>query len=374
MNIAVLTSSRADFGIYMPLLKKIKNDQFFNLDIVVFGTHLSRKHGYTKNEILSEGFKISYEIKTLCNGSKPIDINNSISKVFKNFGKFWEENNSYFDLVLCLGDRFEMFAAVFSGISFGIKFAHIHAGEKTLGAFDNIFRHSITHASIIHYTSTNQYSKRVFDLLDINRKNIHNVGALSLDNITEFKPFSKTDMFLKFGIKFNSKTILVTLHPETTSNEIKNRSNVRVIANLVIALKEYSFIITMPNADTFSEIIRDEFNFRLKNCTNVFLIENFGKDGYFNAMYYSSFLLGNSSSGIIEAASFKKYVINLGDRQTGRLHGQNVINCRFNENEISKKIKIIESLKPWNGKNIYYNGGAADKIITILKNYNGTIL
>ena len=366
MNIAVLTSSRADFGIYLPLLNKIKEDSFFNLEIIAFGTHLSEKHGYTKSNILDNGFNIKHEIETTPNDDSEEAISKSIGETIIKFATFWAQNKNTYDLVLCLGDRYEMFAAVTAGITFNIKFAHIHAGEKTLGAIDNVFRHSITFASQIHFTSTDFYKDRVIEMLDSENKNVTNVGALSLDTLAEFNPMSLDEMKSKFKMDLSKPTILTTFHPETVNaecNEFYSTELVKFISNS----SNYQFLITMPNADTAGQLVRNKLINGLSSNPNVFLLENMGSKGYFSAMTHCSFLLGNTSSGIIEAASFHKYVVNLGDRQKGRIHGDNVIDCKIECDEIKNAVQKVESLTKWNGSNPYFIGGASTKIIDILK-------
>ena len=153
MRIGVLTSSRADFGIYLPLLNELRNDNYFKTSLIVFGTHLSQQYGYTFNEILENGFEPQFVFEPVFFGDSPSDIAKTITATFKQFDIFWADNCNNFDLILCLGDRYEMFAAVISGIPFGIKFGHIHGGETTLGAIDNIYRHAITLTSYIHFTA-----------------------------------------------------------------------------------------------------------------------------------------------------------------------------------------------------------------------------
>jgi GDP/UDP-N,N'-diacetylbacillosamine 2-epimerase (hydrolysing) len=367
MRVAILTSSRADFGIYLPLLKKMQGDSFFDLEIIAFGTHLSKRHGYTIDEIIKNGFSVEHKIDTLIEGDTPVDINNSIAKTFSKFGVFWDFNK--YDLVLCLGDRYEMFAAVLAGISFGVNFAHIHAGEKTMGAIDNVFRHSISHSAELFFTSTLDYSKRVQELVDdINLSNIVCVGALSLDTLFNFEPFTINEMATKFGINFTKtdKTILTTFHPETVNYEANEKYAMELV-NLISNDLKNQYIITMPNADASGNAIREIFLTNFKDINNVRLVENLGTKGYFSAMHYCNLLMGNTSSGIIEAASFKKYVINIGDRQKGRLHGDNVIDCEINSISIKELIDDLLLKGDWEGGNIYYSGGAADKIIQKLK-------
>lgn len=366
MTIGVLTSSRADFGIYLPLLKKMQLNNQLNFELIVFGTHLSEKHGYTKKEIVNNGFNVHHEIETILDGDSAFIIATSIGHVIQKFARFWDDHKLDFDIVLCLGDRFEMFAAVTASIPFGIKLAHIHAGEMTLGAIDNIFRHSISHSALIHFTSTTQYARRVEELVDHTHPKIVNVGALSLDTVVDFVPM-RTEVFKeKWLVDLALPTVLTTFHPETIDT-FNNKCYTEILCEVIekYADNGLQFLITMPNADTSSNIIRETFTNRLSNYTNVYMLENLGTSGYFTAIAQCSFLLGNSSSGIIEAASFNKYVINLGSRQQGRMHAENVIDCEFDFDLICNTINTIKN-KTWTGKNPYYNGGASDMIIETL--------
>lgn len=374
MNIGVLTSSRADFGIYLPLLKKIKEDHFFNLEIIAFGTHLSEKHGYTKTNILESGFTIKHELETTPNEDTEKAISKSIGETIIKFATFWAEHKNEYDLVLCLGDRYEMFAAVTAGIAFNISFAHIHAGEKTLGAIDNIFRHSITFASKLHFTSTEEYKTRVLEMLDTEYKNVTNVGALSLDTLIDFVPLTKEEFKNKWGVDFSTPTILTTFHPETVANSL-NKEYAEIISDIIIKYTNsgYQFLLTMPNADTSGSIIRKVFEEKLGHNSKIFLLENLGTKGYFSAMKHCKFLFGNTSSGIIEAASFRKFVINVGERQKGRLASKNVFSVPIYSSEISKVIDFIFTQEEFVGDNIYYNKGASIKIVEVLKSLNGKI-
>ena len=365
MKIAVLTSSRADFGIYMPLLNAMKADDYFDLKIIAFGTHLSRFHGYTKNQIQETGLTVDYEVDSMMLSDSKEAIANATGLTMIKFASFWMEHESDFDLVLCLGDRYEMFAAVFSGLPFSIKFAHLHGGEKTLGAIDNVFRHSLSHASKIHFTSTENHKKRVQELID-EPNEVHNVGALSLDNILELDLLSIISFKRKWKIDLGKPTVLVTFHPETVKPE-SNASFANEIVKVIVKNQKLQFLITMPNADTAGSVIRNIFLKELSEMTNVSMIENLGIKSYFSAMRHCSFLLGNTSSGIIEAASFNKFVINLGDRQKGRSCSENIIQTPINQKEIQKSIDIVSINNTYNNENIYFNGGATKSIISALK-------
>ncbi|MFT6746193.1 MAG: GDP/UDP-N,N'-diacetylbacillosamine 2-epimerase (hydrolyzing) [Glaciecola sp.] len=365
MKIAVLTSSRADFGIYLPLLKALKKDDFFELKTIVFGTHLSNYHGYTKDQIEASGIEVNYEIDSMMLSDTKEAISTAMGLTMVKFAQFWTRHESDFDVVLCLGDRFEMFAAVLSGLPFSIKFAHLHGGEKTLGAIDNVFRHALSHASQVHFTSTEGHKRRVEELIDV-ANNVHNVGALSLDNILELNLLNVVEFEEKWGINIGKTTALVTFHPETVKAEM-NATFADEIVKVILKHKEIQFLITMPNADTAGSIIRNIFINELSNAENVFMKENLGVQSYFSAMKHCKFLLGNTSSGIIEAASFDKYVINLGARQEGRSCGSNIIQTALVESEMDTAIQKVMSLPAYSEGNLYYKGGAADSIVSVLK-------
>jgi len=365
-RIAILTSSRADYGIYFPLLKALKEDAFFELKIIAFGTHLSPFHGYTVNQIENDGFKVSYQIESMISGDSPNAISTAMALTSLKFADFWKEHKKEFDLVFCLGDRYEMFAAVTAGIPFDISFAHLHGGERTLGAIDNIFRHAITLSSKVHFVSCKEHGERVSELTQ-SKDNIHDIGALSLDNLTLLSLLSKDDFFKRFGVDLNLPTILITVHPETVAPEI-NYINIEVLADTLLELHKYQVIITLPNADTNSTIIRRRL-LQLPDQSNnrIYCFENMGSPCYFTAMKYCFFLLGNTSSGIIEAASFRKYVINLGNRQEGRKKSLNCFNIPFNKELIFKTVTKIEDCPTYKGVNIYFKGNAAKNICSILK-------
>jgi GDP/UDP-N,N'-diacetylbacillosamine 2-epimerase (hydrolysing) len=368
MKIGVLTSSRADYGIYLPLLNKLKADIFFNLEIIAFGTHLSKSHGYTLSEIEKDGFNCSHTISSLISNDDEQAIATSYGLTVLKFADFWQSNK--YDLVFCLGDRFEMSAAVQAGIPFGVKFAHIHGGETTLGATDNIYRHQITHASILHFTATDLFSNKVSTLTD-SLANIHTVGSLSLDGIENFKPIEKAIFYDKFKIP-NQEFALITFHPETVAPQVNKAFAVEMrIALTQIATKLF-LIVTMPNADTMGSIFRLEIE-KLKNefPDQVLCIENFGKENYFTAMHYAKILIGNTSSGILEAANFCKYVVNVGDRQKDRLQNGNVIDAIFSSDDIIEKTLDVMNMGPYHGDNIYWKDDTAQEIISILKKNHG---
>lgn len=370
MRIGILTSSRADFGIYLPLLNELKKDKYFTLSLIAFGTHLSIKHGYTLNEIKENGFDPQFILEPIFFGDSPANIAKTITATFNQFDNFWSNNYQNFDIILCLGDRYEMFAAVTSGIPFGIKFGHIHGGETTLGAIDNIYRHSITLTSSIHFTASDKFSNRVSSIID-SKENIFTVGSLSLDGIDKVANMSELDFLDKWNVDLKIPTILVTIHPETIAFKEVEKHSQEILKTINYLSKDYQIIITMPNADTNGMVIRNMVNQNFKSKKNIFVFESLGKKSYFIAMKYCSFMLGNTSSGIIEAATFNKFVINLGERQKGRLRNENILDSRFNFEEIISKVKyIIENKYKYTGENKYFKFNVANSIINILKKIN----
>lgn len=365
MKIGVLTSSRADFGIYLPLLRLLSQDSYFDLEIIAFGTHLSKKHGYTLSEIESYNFKKVHKLKTTPKKDTPKNIINSIGTTIKTFSNFWSENT--FDLIFALGDRYEMFAAVSSGSLFNLNFAHLHAGETTLGAVDNAYRHAISLFSKHIFVSTEPYKKRAEEIVEADVR-VYNVGALSIDNLKKTNFLTKTNFNDKFNISLDAPSILCTFHPETVSFE-KNETYIKELLNsFTILKKKYQIIITLPNTDTMGQMIRDKIVIFGNKYSEIKIIESFGMLGYLSCMKHCEFLLGNTSSGFVEATFFPKYVVNLGERQKGRIETDNIITTAITQVDILNTVAKIERLEPLNNLNIYGEGNSAEKIISILKN------
>jgi len=367
LNIGLLTSSRADYGIYKPLLKNIYQDNKINLTIIAFGMHLKEKYGHTIDDISNDNFGNINIVKGMSDKDSPQDIANSYGQLVKNFSEYWENNE--FDYVFALGDRFEMSAAVQSGIPFEIKFIHLHGGETTLGSLDNIYRHQITLASKIHFVATNKYLNKVHSIIG-NRKNIYNYGALSLDGIDKIKLPKWSNVCKKFNIP-SKDFILVTFHPETVGLD-KNKVYANVVFESMKKISEdTNIVISLPNADAAGDLYRKSM-IKLARLfpDKISLVENFGRENYFSAIHHCSMMIGNTSSGILEAASFKKYVINVGDRQKGRLKNKNVFDVSFSKKEILKNYKSVKTLGEFSGKNIFFKKNTVEKILETIKNYD----
>jgi len=366
MRIGVLTSSRADYGIYLPLLNQLKEDAFFELEVIAFGTHLSKFHGYTVDQIEKDSYSKIHKISSLISNDDEQAISSSYALTALKFADFWA--NHKFDLVFCLGDRFEMNAAVQAGIPFRVNFIHLYGGDTTLGAIDDIYRHQITLASKIHFTATEEHKEKVKQITGKN-EDIYAVGSLSLDEMINYTPIQKDIFYQKYDIP-EGDYVLITFHPETIAIS-QNQQYSQEMKNALESLsKRISLVITMPNADTLGSVYRKELeNLQKENLSTVRLIENFGKENYFSAMFYARFLLGNTSSGIVEAASFNKYVINVGDRQKGRAQSKNTFNVKFDSTEIFQQSIEVLNLEKYDGENIYYRENVAQSIIQIIKEH-----
>jgi len=363
LKITVLTSSRADYGILRPLMVKLNSDKKFDLRIVAFGSHNSKFYGNTAQEIEKDGLKIFKKIDTLLIDDSPGGISKGIGLTFAKFAEFWSENVS--DLILCLGDRYEMFAAVGAAVPFNIPIAHISGGEITEGAIDNIYRNSLSLMATYHFASTEIYQENIVQLCRSD-KHVYNVGALNYDNLVSMDYYSIEEFKQQFEIDLNHKTILITFHPETVSFE----RNTEYAEQLILALEEsggYQQLITMPNADTSGMIIREKLIDYSKNTTNrVQLVESLGWKGYLSAIKLCSFLLGNTSSGFVEASFFPKNVINLGNRQKGRIITDNIFCCEVEKNKILTAISKVTKKTEVQKVNLYGDGNASSKILAIL--------
>mgnify|MGYP006285227111 CR=1 FL=1 len=363
IKIALLTAGRSDYSIYLPLIKKINADKAFELKIIAFGSHPYEEFGNTINHIEKDGFKISYVLKALEGDFSPKSISLSMGNTINKFASVYDDEN--FDLIIALGDRFEMFAAVAASVPYNIPIAHLHGGEKTLGAIDEKFRHAISLMSKFHFTSTKKHAQKVVKLIESD-KYVFNVGALALDNINNMKLLTIKELYEELKVDFNVPTLLATIHPETINLNI-NKDLVKEFTD-AIQLSGYQTLITLPNNDTSNHYIRKKLIELSNSNDRFFAFDSLGPLKYYSCMKHCFAVIGNSSSGIIEAASFGKYVINIGDRQKGRERGENIIDTKIDSIEIKNKINLIGKSPKLNKSNIYGDGNTAGKIVKTIKN------
>lgn len=367
-KICFFTGTRADYGLLFPLMKLMKEKNEYELQIIASGMHLSLEFGLTYKEIEKDGFKINEKIEILMSSDSDIGINKAIGLGLISFSEALKRLKP--DILIILGDRFESLSMVISSYIMKIPIAHIHGGERTEGAIDEGIRHSITKMSYLHFTSTAEYRKRVVQLGE-NPERVFNVGAIGLDNIKNLKLLTKKEIEKSFNFKFGDKNILFTYHPTTLNNDQLKQEIDEIFKALEELIKlGYKIIITKSNADEGGRFINqfiDKFSVNQKD--KVFLSANFGTLKYLSIMRYVDFVLGNSSSGIVEAPSLNVPTINIGERQKGRVRGNSIIDVKPSEEEILRAVSIAQNMDRNKISNPYDQGGAAQKIYDVLKDY-----
>ena len=361
-TIGVVTVGRSDFGIYRPVLESIRQEPELQLHLFVSGMHLSPQYGLTVERIEAEGFAVHERIEMLLSSDSPEGIAKSMGLGTAGFAQSFAHSRP--DLLLVLGDRFEMHAAALAALPFNIPVAHIHGGEVTEGAMDEALRHAITKLSHLHFTSTEEYARRVIQLGEEPWR-VTVCGAPSLDNLKTVHLLDAAGMEAHFGLHISVPPLLVTFHPVTLAyQQVEDQ-----IKQLLLALEASALpvIFTLPNADTGNSLIRRAIAAFVAGHSNAQAVENLGTQGYFSLMSLAAAMVGNSSSGIIEAASFELPVVNIGTRQRGRIHGSNVLDVGYNHAEILDGIQravssaMRQSLRGL--QNPYGDGRAAERIV-----------
>jgi len=366
-KICVVTGSRADYGLLRWVMQGIKDDPQLNLQIIATGMHLSPTFGLTYKEIEADGFNINYKVETLTHSDTPIDIAESISRGITGCAKAIDELEP--DLMIILGDRFEIFAAASAALVARIPTAHIHGGETTVGAFDEAMRHSITKMSLLHFVAAEEYGNRVIQLGE-NPNNVYLVGGLGADAIKKSNLLTKRELEARLGIEFMQRSLLITFHPVTLEPETSEKQMNELLSALS-NLRDTTLIFTTPNADTGGlKLIKMIEKFVSVN-NNSFSFKSLGHQLYLSCLAQVDGVVGNSSSGLTEVPSFKKGTINIGDRQKGRLMSSSVINSKPTEAHISEAIEKFYSkdfqLTLQSVINPYGAGDASSRILDILR-------
>ena len=365
-TIGVVTVARSDYGTYLPVLQRIQEDPDLRSHLIVAGMHLSPEFGLTVRAIEQDGFEINERIEMLLSSDTPEGVAKSMGLGTIGFAQAYARLHP--DILLVLGDRFEMHAAVVAAVPFKIPVAHIHGGESTEGAIDDAIRHSITKMSHLHFVATEAYAQRVIQMGEEPWRVVVS-GAPSLDNLRRVGLFGREELEKQYRIDLRALFLLVTYHPVTLEYE-QTEMQVR---ELLAALEELdaTIIFTYPNADTRARLIIQMIRGFTAGRQQAHLVVNFGTEGYFSMMKYATAMVGNSSSGIIEAASFNLPVVNIGNRQRGRLRGKNVIDVGYTRAEILAGIE--KAISPEfratlsDMVNPYGDGHAAERIVDKLK-------
>ena len=368
-KICIVTGARAEYGLLRWIMDGIDESDTLDLQVIATGMHLSPEFGLTYKEIEKDGFNIDKKVEMLLSADTPSAISKSTGLGLFGFADAYNELNP--DIVVVLGDRFEIMAASLAALFEAIPIAHIHGGETTQGAFDEAIRHSITKMAWWHFVAAAEYEKRVIQLGE-DPKRVFNVGGLGVDAIKRTKLLSKKDLMDKTGIKFSKKNLLITYHPVTLEKQTSEQ-NFQILLEVLDDLKDMYLIFTMPNADADGRIIKNMINkFVINNPKKSISFTSMGSLNYLSTLQFIDGVIGNSSSGLAEVPSFKIGTVNIGDRQKGRLKAISVIDCEPTKTSIKQAIKTLFSknfqmILP-KVDNPYGEGKATEKIIKILEN------
>lgn len=365
-TIGVVTVGRSDYGIYLPILRKIRSDPDLRFHLLVAGMHLSPEFGLTVNAIREDGFDIGEQVEMLLSSDTPEAIGKSMGLGLIGFSQAYARFRP--DILLVLGDRFEMHAAVLAALPFKIPVAHIHGGEITEGAIDDALRHSITKLSHLHFVATEEYARRVKQMGEEEWRVVV-TGAPALDNLRTIRKLKREELAEKLRFPLEPPPLLVTFHPVTLEYE-KTEQRVEELLAALSAV-ELPVIFTAPNADTNGRVIARKIQAYIRSHPRSCLVSNLGTEAYFNLMDFAVAMVGNSSSGLIEAPSLGLPVVNIGNRQRGRVRAANVIDVGYASGEIREGIR--KALEPefraaLKGiPNPYGSGYAAEAIVGRLK-------
>lgn len=369
-RIGIMTGTRAEYGLLKSLMQEINKDNDLELYLIVSGMHLSPEFGMTYKEIEEDGFRINAKVEMLLSSDSPAGISKSIGLGVIGFAD--EFQRADLDMLILLGDRYEALSAAICALVMRIPIAHLHGGELTEGAIDEGIRHSITKMSYLHFTSTEQYRNRVIQLGE-NPERVFYVGALGVENIKKINLMTKEELERSIHFEIDENTVIVTYHPVTLENNTVEEQFLNLL-EVLDRNPKIRMIFTKANADTNGRIVNELIDkYAAQNSERACAFVSLGQKRYLSALKYCRIVIGNSSSGIIEAPSFGKPIINIGDRQKGRICADSVINCGYTQQEIQQAMetaltKEFEN-KASNCRNPYEKENTAANIISVIKDY-----
>ena len=369
-RIGIMTGTRAEYGLLKPLMQEINKDNDLELYLIVSGMHLSPEFGMTYKEIEEDGFEINAKVEMLLSSDSPAGISKSIGLGVIGFAD--EFQRADLDMLILLGDRYEALSAAICAMVMRIPIAHLHGGELTEGAIDEGIRHSITKMSYLHFTSTEQYRNRVIQLGE-NPERVFYVGALGVENIKKINLMTKEELERSIHFEIDENTVIVTYHPVTLENNTVEEQFLNLL-EVLDRNPKIRMIFTKANADTNGRIVNELIDkYAAQNSERACAFMSLGQKRYLSALKYCRIVIGNSSSGIIEAPSFGKPIINIGDRQKGRICADSVINCGYTQQEIQQAMEtaLTEEFenKARNCRNPYEKENTAANIISVIKDY-----
>lgn len=366
-RIGVVTGTRAEYGLLKPLMQRIKKDSLLDLYLIVTGAHLEERLGNTYLEIEKDGFHIDQKIYMRLTSDSPVGICASMSKEMESMANAFKD--AQMDLIILLGDRYEVLIAAVVATMFNIPIAHIHGGEITEGAIDDAIRHAITKMSQLHFASTAEYANRIVQMGE-SPDRVFTVGAIGVENIKQMSFYTREELAKIYSPLFLKKYMMVTYHP-VTLNEQPALKQMESLLNVLLQFPEYNYIFTYANADKDGSIINEMIDRFVLENNNAAAFKSMGQRGYLSALKEACAVVGNSSSGIIEAPSFLIPTVNIGDRQKGRICGKTVTHCGNDRKEIQAAIQrairptFYQECKEFN--NPYEGVNTSDTIIAEIK-------
>ena len=366
-SVCVVTGSRAEYGMLRWVMEEIRASAALELRLVVTGAHLSPEFGMTVSEIESDGFAIDQRVEMLLSADTPTAIAKSIGLGMIGFADALEAIKP--DILLVLGDRYEILAAVTAALVARIPVAHVQGGETTVGAIDEAIRHSITKMSQLHFVAANAYRNRVIQLGE-EPSRVFNVGGLGVDGIRKTTLLNRAALEDSLGFRFLDRNLLVTFHPVTLETQTAESQMDELFATLANLL-DTAIVFTMPNPDTDGRVLLEKIKIFCASHKNAYWFSSLGQARYFSCLAQVDAVVGNSSSGLTEAPTFKIATINIGDRQLGRLRAQSVIDCSPTRESIADALATAYSpafqAKLSAAVNPYGDGGAASAIVKTLE-------
>ena len=366
-KVCIVTGTRAEYGLLKPMIDKVHKSAELKLQLVITGMHLSTEFGLTYKEIEEDGYPITSKVEMLLSSDTPVGITKSMGVALIGFADCFDQNKP--DIVLVLGDRYEMLAAVSAAMIARIPIAHIHGGELTEGVIDEAIRHSITKMSHLHFTAAEEYRKRVIQLGE-SPAMVYNVGALGVENAKTVDLIQQKELEDMLGFQFKFPTIMITYHPVTLENATAKKQFEEII-NVIDRHKEISVIFTKANADTDGRIINKMIDDYVKiNRDRCREYTSLGQRKYLSALKFCDAVVGNSSSGIIEVPSFGIPTVNIGDRHRGRVRAESVIDCGNDRGQIEAALQEALSSefrnKAANVRNPYEGQKTSEEIVKVI--------
>lgn len=365
-KVCIVTGTRAEWGLLSPLAALLRADPELRLQIIAANMHLSERYGMTVREIEAEGFTVDYRVPTEADEDSPEGVARSVGKAVEGFAGAYGALKP--DLLVVLGDRYEILAAVTAALIFRIPVAHLHGGERTEGAFDDSIRHAVTKMSHLHFTAAEEYRRRVIQLGEA-PETVFNVGAIGVDNIRRIPLWSREETERSLGgFALDRKTVLVTYHPETLG-ELSPEHQIEALLGALDDVPQLRVVFTLPNSDTGNRAVAE----RVKAWSDAHperavCFVSLGLKRYLSVLQYIGGVVGNSSSGIIEAPSFGIPTLDIGDRQKGRTAAASVVHCPTGREAIAAQLRRLAAGDlPADGSNPYEKPGTARRIYEILK-------